>query len=297
MDTLKQGLLTVDMVTDEQEMEIQQLTDLCNLYENLHLHFSQHRLGNRLDRIMPNFLYYEDEMLVGYLVPDSFGMEEKELLGMVHPDYRRRGIFTALLEAAKEVCKARGVERLVFVVEKASASGQAFVKAVGAEYDFSEHSMVLESFRESNVFDDRLNVQRAYESDLDAVVLIMTESFGNSVEKVQPRAANWMHDPNCQLYIATFGEYGLGCKEPIGCLRLHEADDSIGIYGFGVRPDYRRRGYGRQMLEEVVREVRARSEKPITLDVDVENPNAQALYRSTGFIAQTTYDYYNWDIG
>ena len=107
MDTLKQGLLTVDMVTDEQEMEIQQLTDLCNLYENLHLHFSQHRLGNRLDRIMPNFLYYEDEKLVGYLVPDSFGMEEKELLGMVHPDYRRRGIFTALLEAAKEVCKAR----------------------------------------------------------------------------------------------------------------------------------------------------------------------------------------------
>ena len=296
MDTLKQGLLTVNTLTDEQEAEIQQLTDLCNLYENLHLHFSQHRLGNRLDRVMPNFLYYEDEKLVGYLVPDSFGAEEKELLGMVHPDYRRRGIFTALLAATKEVCKARGVERLIFVVEKASASGQAFVAAVGAAYDFSEHSMVLESFRESNTFDDRLNMRRAYESDLDAVILIIMESFGSSEEKIRPRAANWIRDPHCQLYIATFGEYGLGCKEPIGCLRVYEADDSIGIYGFGVRPEYRRRGYGRQMLEDVVREVRARSEKPITLEVDIDNPNAQALYRSAGFVEQTTYDYYNLDV-
>ena len=73
--------------------------------------------------------------------------------------------------------------------------------------------------------------------------------------------------------------------------------EEVGIYGFVVRSAYRGRGYGRQMLEETIRTIQARSQKQIMLEVDSQNTNALGLYRSCGFKETTTYGYYNLDIG
>lgn len=296
MDTLKQGLLAVQTLTKAQEAEIQQLATICNEYEGLHMRFNLGGVQRRPDNSPPDFLYYEDGELIGCLLLDSFGSQEKELQGMVHPDYRRKGIFSALLAATKVAGARHGVQRLIFVVERTAQSGQAFVASVGAQYDFSEHEMVLETFHDRMGFDERLNYRKAYDSDLDLFVSIMADSFGDSEERVRPWVSRLLHDPQCRLYVSTFGEAQLGCKEPVGCLRLHESDNSIGIYGFGVRPDYRGRGYGRQMLEETIREVQGKSQKQITLEVDINNENAIGLYRSVGFAVRTTYDYYNLDL-
>jgi len=85
-------------------------------------------------------------------------------------------------------------------------------------------------------------------------------------------------------------------EEPIGCLRLDEMDGEVGIYGFVVRPGYRGRGYGRQMLEAVIRKIQAESQKGIMLEVDTENTIAIGLYRSCGFQVKTTYDSYDLDV-
>ena len=295
-DALQQGLLAVQELTQAQEGEIQQLATICNEYEGLNMRFSLGGVQRRPENSPPDFLYYVDGQLVGCIMLDSFGAEEKELLGMVHPNYRRRGIFSALVAATKVASARHGVQRLIFVVERASSSGQGFVKAIGAQYDFSEHEMVLETFHDRMAFDERLNYRKAYDSDLDLLVSIMVDSFGDTEERVRPWVAKLLHDPQCRLYVSTFGEAQLGCKEPVGCLRLHESDESIGIYGFGVRPDYRGRGYGRQMLEETIREVQGKSRKQITLEVETDNENAIGLYRSVGFAVRTTYDYYKVDI-
>lgn len=296
MDTLRQGLLMPQPVTAADEAEMRKLLEICNNYENLHIRFSQRDVRTHPDNALPDFLYYEQGQLVGCLVLDSFGSKEKEVPGMVHPNYRRKGIFSALLAAAKKECAAHGVQHLVFVVEHDSPSGQAFVASVGAQYDFSEYEMVLATFHDRMAFDERLNYRKANDSDLDLLVSIMMDSFGDPEESVRPRVAWLLRDPHCRLYVATFGEASLGCKEPVGCLRLEESNDAISIYGFGVRPDYRGRGYGRQMLEETIRAVRPHSQKQITLEVDTNNNNAFGLYRSVGFTVRTTYDYYNLDI-
>ena len=75
-------------------------------------------------------------------------------------------------------------------------------------------------------------------------------------------------------------------------IRLDEMEQDIGIYGFVVVPDYRGRGYGRQMLEETIRTIRSVSQKRITLEVDTTNTNAMGLYLSVGFDVETTYNYY-----
>ena len=152
--------------------------------------------------------------------------------------------------------------------------------------------MVLGNFQERNLFDERLFFRAADSADLEALVIIQAGSFGDTLEETRHIQSRLLQEPNCYIYIATFGEAPIGCKEPVGTLRLHEAQDRIGIYGFGILPGYRRRGYGRQMLEEVIRTIRSSSQKMITLEVETDNINAIGLYRSCGFEINTTYDYY-----
>lgn len=293
---LKQGLIKKQTLTDAEVAEIERLAHVCNAYENLSMRLDWIKLRSPHSNVTNDFLYYEDGALVGYLVLDNHGTKEKELTGMVHPDHRRKGIFTTLFTAARQECRQRGVQRLILICEHDSHSGQAALATLGAKHTFAEHEMILETLHEKLVFDDRLSFRAAQNSDLDALVTIMSGEPGETIEELQVFVIQCFHESNCQIYIATLGEAGLGCKEPVGCLRLYELPDEIGIYGFVVRPEYRGRGYGRQMLEETIRSIQARSEKRIMLEVETENTNALGLYRSCGFKESRTYGYYAFDL-
>jgi ribosomal protein S18 acetylase RimI-like enzyme len=249
----------------------------------------QARPGNRVY----DFLWYEQGILVGYLALMAFMSDEEcELVSVVHPDFRRRGIFRALLEEAKRELRPREGKRFILTCEHSSQSGQACVRAVDATLDFSEHEMVLGTFHERLAYDDRLVFQAASSEDLPVIASLFAidrhESEENSLHRVQQIAAR----PRQQFYLATFGDEQLGCHEPVGTLRLLDLDTQFGIYGFIVHPDYRGRGYGRQMLQEIIHIARDKSDKPIMLDVDVTNERALGLYRSVGFETRATYDYY-----
>jgi ribosomal protein S18 acetylase RimI-like enzyme len=287
-----QGLVKKSTLTPAELTEIEQLAELCNRYEDLHMRLDFGMLRARPGDIVTDFLYYRDDLLLGYLSLDNWGSEEREAVAMVHPDFRRQGIFNELFEATKEECIRRGIHRLKLVCERSSVAGQACAKAIGARHSFSEHEMVLENFRDSNMFDENLFFHQANRSDIDALVAVQAASFNDSELFLRTKLVQFWQDPQRRFYLMTFGEGEVSCKEPVGSLRLDELDRGIGIYAFGVVPDYRRRGFGRQMLEEVIRITRSRSQKPIMLDVEVDNAAAIALYTSCGFQIKTTYDYY-----
>jgi len=293
-DNPRQGLIKKQILTESEVTEIERLACICNSHENLQMRIGWIRLRPQQREETNNFLFYEDGILTGYLVLDDHGTAARELTGMVHPEHRRKGIFTALLAAAKEECRLRGVRKLILICEDSSRSGRAFVTATGAHYDSSEYRMVLETFREKEIFDDRLFFRQANESDLEALVTILVDGFDDTVEEVKSSITDSFEE--CHFYLAIFGEASLGCNEPVGCLKLYEMQDEVGIYGFVVRSAYRGRGYGRQMLEETIRTIQARSQKQIMLEVDTQNTNAIGLYRSCGFKATTTYGYYGLDI-
>ena len=290
----RRGLIKKSTLTEVEIAEIKQLTDLCNTYEGLYMRLSFSMLRERPGLANNDFFYYEQNLLVGYLALDEWGMDEKEVIVMVHPDFRRKGIGTALLVAAREECRQREIPRLLLVCEQSSLSGQGYVKAIGARLDFSEHEMVLENFQERSTFDERLSLHEAGRGDIDAVATVLSTSFDDPEPLVTANLLKrFAQEPPPRIYLATFGEGEVSCKEPVGTLRLDAFDGVIGIYGFGVVPDYRRRGYGRQILEEAIRIIRTTSQQPIILDVETDNAPAIGLYTSCGFRIKTTYDYYN----
>ena len=138
-----QGLITKKVLSEDELAAISQLIQVCDTYEGLHTRLGFDMLRSRpADRVY-DFLYYEQGMLVGYLALQGHGSdEEKELVAIVHPNFRRRGIFRTLLDATKTELRPRGGKRLILTCERSSQSGQACMHAIGATLDFSEYDMV-----------------------------------------------------------------------------------------------------------------------------------------------------------
>ncbi len=70
-------------------------------------------------RIAASFSHREAGALVGFLGLYAFGdPADVELVGMVDPDHRRRGVATALLDAALEWCEREGRSRRLLLVPR-----------------------------------------------------------------------------------------------------------------------------------------------------------------------------------
>ena len=285
-DDTKHGLIAKQILTPDEIAEISRLIDICNAHDGLRMRIGLEMLRERRGDETNDFLYYADGLLVGYLEADSYGRKDKELAGMVHPDYRRQGIFTALFTAAKEELERRGVQKLIFVCEHTSESGRAFLATIGAHFAYAEHEMWLGTFHERGRRSEGLSMRRADAGDIDTIVSLLATDSGN-VEDVKAWVTELMGKPGeYWLFLATLNGH------PLGTVRLDFMDEVTGIYAFEVRLGYRGLGYGREMLEQLIHIARAASKKPIMLDVETGNTNAVGLYLSCGFEVKTTYDYY-----
>lgn len=293
-----QGIYAKQTLTESELAEVQQLMALCSEFEGLGIplfrtDMCKQRSGNETF----DFLYYEQGLLIGYLGIENHGTKQKEFEGMVHPEYRRRGIGSRLLQAAKEEGRHSGIEQLILTCKRASTSGTAFAKAIDAKLDFSEHQMVLGTFKDRPVFDERVIFRQAVgPEDSEKVALIMATDRDNDIERARKYVVDHVKKPDQRFYMLTFGGTDLGCDEPIGSLRLDEMEQQVGIYGFVVCPEYRGKGYGRQLLQEAIHTIHNEGSKGVMLEVDVDNTNALGLYLSCGFEIVTTYDYYTIEV-
>lgn len=282
----RHGLFKQRGLTKTELTDIQWLADLCNSYGGLDLKLNWSSLQERSPTELNDFLYYENGTLIGYLALFSFNSQEAEISGMVAPTQRRKGIFTALFRAAREECQRRQFPTLLFIVEHTSQSGKAFVESLGVRYDHSEYKMVLEEPRIPSAFDERLHFRRAVGEDAPLMAHITARSFDMAEGEVDWYFQHVMDGSSRRCYVAFLDE------EPVGKLDVAFESDEVAIYGFGVLPEYRRRGYGRQILARTIQEIRASGQWRIWLEVATENEQALSLYQSCGFKVTVSYDYY-----
>jgi GNAT superfamily N-acetyltransferase len=238
--------------------------------------------GNRPAQL----LHYQGDTLTGFVYLQHG--PEIEIYGMVHPEHRRKGVGTALLEASKAVRRQEGVGNLLLVCDSALPSGKAFAEAVGGEYRFSEHRMELDpgSIQRPQVQQQQVQFRRAEVGEVPILTYLVSHAFDDPEEETASWIATDMLADNQRFYI------GLLEGQPIGALRTVSFGEQIDIATFGVLPPYRGRGYGRQMLLAIVDLLLAEHWPSIALDVETKNANALGLYESCGFRTIRTYDYY-----
>ncbi|MCZ6870984.1 MAG: GNAT family N-acetyltransferase, partial [Gammaproteobacteria bacterium] len=211
-----------------------------------------------------------------------------EILAIVHPDYRRRGIGRALVGEILLECRRRGQGDVLLVSEEASVCERGFADAMGARYDFSEYRMLLDAgaFQERVRMHSPASFHDAALSDLEALVVIRLASFGGKEAEVRADIPRWLGEANQRLHIAKVND------KPVGIVRVGTYPDSVFINGLGVLPEYRGRGIGRYMLVQVVDRLLQEDQGRILLEVQTDNRDALSLYQSSGFREIATYRYY-----
>ncbi|HLZ07019.1 MAG TPA: GNAT family N-acetyltransferase [Chloroflexota bacterium] len=282
--TICHGLPPVDLA------DASLLLSRCNLNEGLDLALNLAVEGAPDAQEVSQLLYREDGQLVGLLTID--GSREIEVSLGVDPAHRRRGIGRRLLDAARLQCSNRGQKSWILVVDEAAASGRAFVRAVGGSYQSSEYRLELARDRvpAPREWDRPAQLRQAGPGDAELLSRLVAESSGDPLDEVMTRVSRDLAKPNHRFDIATLD--GM----PIGQIRTNFYGDVIYITAFGVVPEYRARGFGRQILEATVRRLIAEDWPHIRIEVATNNANALGLYQSSGFNVKTEYGYYHQEI-
>lgn len=108
-----------------------------------------------------------------------------------------------------------------------------------------------------------------------------TEAVRKAAEEHQALLSDGLRTPGHYLWTAFEGD------QPVGHLWLHVEAKSDGLHAFGydfeVRPELRRRGYGRAITRAA--EQKCRDMDVVAIDLTVFGPNkaAQSLYEDLGF--------------
>lgn len=108
---------------------------------------------------------------------------------------------------------------------------------------------------------------------------------------VDARAARaYLKDRRNVLLVAYDGATAVGFLRGTQLGRLDSPRDQMFLYEVGVRPVARRRGFGRRLVEALLRYCRDRGFQEVFVLADPRNTAAVRLYRSTGARPETRAD-------
>jgi len=268
----------------EELAAVKQLVTVCNEHDGIDLKVNPDMLAKRSGSHTEDFLCYAEEELVGFLGMYVFHGEEAEVSGMVHPAYRRRGIFRALQSRAAEQCRERSIPNQLFIVQRQSKTGKACMEHFGARYHFSEYWMDLDSGKTSAAAD--IEMRAAGPQDLETVIWLNVHGFQMDEGRAREMSNRMEQDSGAATYLILAG------GQAIGKISAKVTDGEGFIYGFCVHADHQGKGYGRRALARTIELLRSQGTDRMSLEVASENSGALGLYESCGFVVRSTNDYY-----
>lgn len=230
------------------------------------------------------FMSFDGDLLTGYIGICGFGGDTLEVNGMVHPDYRRQCIFKKLFSLVKDEWTRRSSRRMLVLSDRNSVSGQAFVKSAGAVHEHSEYEMFIRGSRKKAP-ERRLFLRKATNGDAKEIARLNVICF-NEIDEENPIMPEEEEKCGMEIYIAELENL------PVGKIHLETSNGIGGIYGFGILPEYRGMGYGRELLTRGVEILKEKGNKEIKLQVEVKNEKALTLYKSCGFETTSVMDYF-----
>ena len=257
----------------------------------LELDFKLNRAGSKSDRPdeRNEFLYYDDHKLIGYIGICSYGGNGIEVNGMVHPDYRRQGVFTELFSFVKDEWAARAYPNMLLLSDNNSASGLGFIKHTGAVHDHSEYEMYLNYNSKQEAKVKHVVLRKATNEDAKEIAQQNFIYFEEEFDQEQEENVLLPEDEERYGSLIFLAE---AQGKTIGKVHLEKIEKTGGIYGLGVIPEHRRKGYGREILLLSINILLEKDSDNIMLQVATKNKSALNIYKSCGFEETSTMDYY-----
>jgi len=135
-----------------------------------------------------------------------------------------------------------------------------------------------------------LIIRKAKEGDILDILQIENVSFVSPWD--EDTFISILNDTSCKSIVALIPSDVLAGY----CFAL-EMRNMIHLLNLAVRPEYRKKGIGRCLVEEVISLAALSNRKSIFLEVRMSNDSAKCLYRAMGFHHVCTWERYYTDTG
>ncbi|WP_053367508.1 GNAT family N-acetyltransferase [Bacillus sp. FJAT-27245] len=272
------------MLTDKQMKEIKELQAVCERDGGFELKLNWDMLEARKEGRPDDFFHYEHNQLVGFVGLYGFG-NKVELCGMVHPGWRRKGIFTRLLKEAIDEAKNRGTRQILLNAPAASESAKCFLETVPNRYYVTEYQMKWDGTAPPP--NEGVTIRHSTERDNPLEIRLEVECFGFHEQEAAAYHLELKDSSNENFYIVEAN------GEPVGKMRVDHPNGEAWIYGFAILPEYQGKGIGRKALSWIIAE-EDKVGRPLFLEVEAKNAHALRLYESCGFKSYHAQDYYEY---
>ena len=234
-----------------------------------------------------DFIWRVDGRVVGYAATYGFGGGDTEVVAVVHPAFRRRGIGAALIGAATDFVGRAGFDRALLVVPGESQGGQALARRLGATRSHREAAMTLRFPPPDTLGPGAgLDVRAARLADVPVLGEIGSAAFGSSLDEAMAISRSSILASGRSIQVFSYE------GTDVAMISVASEGTAASIAGFAVRPGHQGRGFGRAILSWVAGRLAATGHVPVTIEVDVTNARAATLYHDTGFREDRTYDYF-----
>ncbi|MGH0499273.1 hypothetical protein SAMN04487767_103172 [Bacillus wiedmannii] len=273
--------------------EIQRMKDLAHICgqhdqidysSDLHINFLTARTNEEIN----DFLFYDNTQLIGALSMYDFERPTKlELIGFVHPNYRKQHIGTTLLQTAMKEIRIRKADEALLIMNGDSDSGKEFARHMKLPYLYSEYSMEFKAKEVQKSTKNTIQLTLASSGSLLDLIEISSKAFEDSAKNTATWLQKMMNSPSYQVYCALIDE------KVIGTITVSEQEQSTTLSGFAVHPSYQGKGYGKDILSYMVHTLITKGISTIELDVETKNNHALKLYTQCGFEMKKKHNYYN----
>ncbi|UII54405.1 GNAT family N-acetyltransferase [Cytobacillus spongiae] len=271
------------MLSANQLNDMKHLQQICEEEENIQLKLNWDMLQSRNSNEKRDFFHYENDVLVGFLA--LYGIANKlELCGMVHPDYRQKGIFTSLLKEARELFPKDTM--ILINAPGSSKSAKGYLEQLDCTYSFTEYQMKWKQV-ELEDYSSMIRFKPAATKDLDFLVRLDKECFQVPEKDGLAYNEKIIAEDKELFYVIEFED------EPVGKIRVSRDDSESWIYGFAIAPEFQGKGIGKKALIQTVNQ-QVKDGVNVFLEVAAENHHALRLYQSSGFEAYDSQDYYQY---
>jgi len=267
--------------------EIREVEEQCRSHDRLTGIISLDASLNFKKDMKSLFLLYDSSKLVSFLTIFAPDYSTAEISAITLPEYRRRGYFDTLFVKVAEEIKKYAIGDVIFVCERRSDDGFETVVKYGAKLSHTEYSLKYKGDMASLFeYPFKLELYKCSVEDIGMVAQLDAAIFGMETEEAKSFAFNTMNAENRTQFAVKLGE------KAIGLVSAGEEDGNVTIYGLGILPEYRGRGYGKELLYLILKHLVEQGYQSIGIEVDSLNETANKLYFSSGFETETTVDYY-----
>jgi ribosomal protein S18 acetylase RimI-like enzyme len=285
-------------------MQLKQLTKLSRLHKNdlriiknlvdhslqqdgFKIKLYWNILQNRLTQELNDLFYFVDGNLAGYLALFTFEAEEAEISLIVHPKYRRQGIYKKLLAEALLELQQRRISKALCICPQGSFIDQSYLQAFKPGYVFSQTEMAT---TEIPVFQGlpEVTLRLVELADLPLIAKMGSISFQASFAETLQRFTENMQEKNRKIWLLSTPQHA-----NVGKIHVrYDENQTAFIHDLCVLPEYRGKRYALAMVVKAMQMLRQQGQRFFTLDVECDNTNALRLYELCGYKKISTYDFW-----